>query len=211
MSHRWTTAGLLAAILLQAGVLATEYLNSVHPLWTGREIRLKTVPVDPRSLFRGNYARLNYEISTITLPEDMQIPALRHGEFVYVQLQQGDDGLYGIEAASLTEPESGMFIRGRIQHPFRRPGMSTYQVRYGIEAYFAPKEKALSLEKDLRRGGIAIVMVADNGKAALKNVIPNAKQEGTDDVEDPNETERPVLLETTPEEIQIGQELIFLK
>ena len=35
------------------------------PLWTGKEIRVKVVPVDPRSLFRGNYARLNYDFSRL--------------------------------------------------------------------------------------------------------------------------------------------------
>ena len=43
----------------------------------------------------------------------------------------------------------------------------------GIEAFFAPKEKALKLEKDLRNGGTAILMVARSGNAALKDVIPN--------------------------------------
>ena len=49
-------------IAFQIFVLAGEYTNAVYPLWTGQEIKLKTVPVDPRSLFRVNYARLRYEI-----------------------------------------------------------------------------------------------------------------------------------------------------
>jgi hypothetical protein len=43
---------------------------------------------------------------------------------------------------------------------------------YGIEAYFAPEKKAQILEKEMGQGGIAVVMVAKNGKAALKEVIP---------------------------------------
>ena len=36
-----------AAIALQLSVLATEYLGSVWPLWTGERVRLEIVPVDP--------------------------------------------------------------------------------------------------------------------------------------------------------------------
>ena len=46
-----------------------------------------------------------------------------------------------------------------------------YFVTYGIEAFFAQKERALKLEKDLQNGnGIAVLMVTDGGKAALKEV-----------------------------------------
>ena len=68
-----------------------------------------------------------------------------------------------------------MFLRGRVIG-----FLPEYQwVRYGIEAFFAPKEKALELEKELRNGGIAVLMVARNGRAALKDVIP-AENPGPD-------------------------------
>lgn len=170
MSRAWILRGLIAAILLQVGVLAVEYLNSVYPLWTGQEIRLRTVPVDPRSLFRGNYTRLNYDISRITLSDTGATTVPRYGEVVYVKLKQGEKGLYEFDGASLSPPQQGLFIRGRIQaRRWLRGG--TYPVRYGIEAYFAPKKKALELEKQLRDGGVAVIMLADNGKAALKAVI----------------------------------------
>ena len=45
------------------------------------------------------------------------------------------------------------------------------RILYGIEAFFAPKEKALELEKKLQKGALAEIMIASNGKATLKNVI----------------------------------------
>lgn len=163
MNRRVITIGLAAAILLQLGVLAGEYLGAVYPLWSGQEIRLKTRPVDPRSLFRGNYARLGYAISRIELDE----PA-RSGEVVYVSLRPGKDGLHEFAGASLQRPTEGVFLRGRLQHrPWR--GEQT-DVLYGIEAWFAPKEKALELERKLRDGAVAVIMVADNGRATLKAI-----------------------------------------
>ena len=171
MSRRWVTRGLLATLLLQLGVLAAEYLNSVYPLWTGREIRLETVPVDPRSLFRGNYVRLNYKISEIELPEAIKAEGLRWNEAVYVKLRKGRNDLHVFDGASLTRPESGLYIRGRLQFPFFNQAEQAYRLRYGIEALFAPEEKALALEEHLRDGGVAVIMLANNGKAALKAVV----------------------------------------
>ena len=216
MSRSWVMRGLVAAVLLQLGILAVEYVNSVYPMWTGQEVRLKTIPVDPRSLFRGNYARLNYDISNITLQEKEDTPAPRLGEIVYVKLKQDEDGLYIFDGASLSKSDMGLYIRGRIQTPrWNRwnTAATSYRVHYGIEAFFAPKEKALALEKDLRRGGVAIVMVANNGKAALKDVVPKAKQELPDETEGLSEVEKQKHLEPiSPEEdIRVREELIFLR
>ena len=160
-----TLYGLIAIIVFQLLVLILEYGNAVLPLITGEEIRIKVIPVDPRSMFRGNYACLNYEIRQLILSNNSRDP--RMNEIIYVRLKQNENGLYEDEDASLTKPESGIFIRGRSQTT--RMGETT--VRYGIEAFFAPKEKALELERKLRAGGIAVVMIYKNGKPALKDVV----------------------------------------
>ena len=173
MKKETVIAGIGVVILFQILVLAGVYLGAMYPLWTGKEIHLKTVPVDPRSLFRGNYAQLRYDISNI----DGSILGVetrpRNGETVYIRLKSSPDGIYVMDGAGLEKPAGpDPFIRGRLlalshgdQHQ-----QAKYEVRYGIEAWFAPKEKALALEKTLRGGGIARVMVAGNGKAALKDV-----------------------------------------
>lgn len=162
-------------ILFQILVLSGEYLNSVYPLWLGREIELDIRPVDPRSLLRGNYARLVYDIRTLgrELFEPGDYERLRRGKPVYVSLAKEGAG-WQPTGASLERPSGGLFIRGRVE---RTGGMGGAAVRYGIEAFFAPKEKALALEKGLRRGGgeerkaVARIKVAPGGKAALVGVV----------------------------------------
>ncbi|MBT4615645.1 MAG: GDYXXLXY domain-containing protein [Gammaproteobacteria bacterium] len=56
---------LIIAVIAQMAVLVGMYVTAALPLWTGAEIRLATAPVGPRSLFRGNYALLSYDISEI--------------------------------------------------------------------------------------------------------------------------------------------------
>ena len=177
MSRSKIAAGLVAAIAFQLLVLVGMVVNAALPLWTGTEVRVRTVPVDPRSLFRGNYARLAYEFDT--LPEDAlrEEGGVRYGEVVYVHLERSNGGDYAYAGVSLEPPSEGVFLRGRVVGY-----LPEYQrVRYGIESFFAPKEKALALEKDLRNGGIAVLMVAGNGRAALKDVIPDPPPEASTD------------------------------
>ncbi len=159
---------LLVIIFAQIIILAGEYGNAVYPLWTGQEIKLKTIPIDPRSLFRGNYAQLVYDISSVKSPKFSK--KVRNGEVLYVQLEADQSGVYYAKQLYLEPPESGIYIRGRLQQGYHASN-NAYHILYGIEAYFAPKDKALALEHNLRDGGIAQVMLSANGKAALKNVV----------------------------------------
>ena len=169
MTRSRIAAGLVAAIAFQLVVLAGMVVNAALPLWTGTEIRVKAVPVDPRSMFRGNYARLGYEFTTLPKGAFREVGGVRNGEVVYVRLERGEGTRYEYAGVSLEPPSEGIFLRGRVAG-----FLPEYQfVRYGIEAFFAPKERALALEKDLRGGGTAILMVSDSGRAALKDVIPN--------------------------------------
>ena len=161
----------LIAILAQVLVLTGMVVSASVPLWTGEEVRIEVIPRDPRSLFRGNFARLNYGISTIDsnlFPPGFE--RLRHGEVVYVRLDTVD-GISRAAGVTLDKPDKGLFIRGRLQYP--NDTADRQRVNYGIDAYFAPKERALELEKELRGGGIAIVMISGSGKAALQDVVPS--------------------------------------
>lgn len=191
MNGRWRTGALVAAIGLQLAVLAGELLGAVYPHWVGAPVRLAVEPVDPRSLFRGNYAQLSYRIGNLALPADQVPPGLRSGEQVYLELRPGPGDL--MEAGELRRepPDTGPFIRGRVVSLYRsaRPtgdetgdrqaapedSASRLQVRlrYGIEAYFLPRDKAIALQDALRSGHfVANVMLAPNGRAALRDVSP---------------------------------------
>ena len=56
---------------------------------TGTPIVLETQPVDPRSLFQGDYARLNYKINTILLDEIGGGREFKKHDRIYVFLKNG--------------------------------------------------------------------------------------------------------------------------
>lgn len=164
--------GLFLAIVFQFFILTGMYALAAMPLWTGKEIKVKTTPVDPRSLFRGNYARLQYDFSRIKGSYFSGAEALRNGEKVYVKLKLSDNGYYQLASVSLHKPDSGVFLSGRIDNGSYWSGeIREHKVMYGIEAFFAPKKKALALEANLRNSGVAVLMVSSEGKARIKDVI----------------------------------------
>ncbi len=169
MSKHHIFIALVCAVIVQVFVLTGMLALAARPLYTGQEIKVATLPVDPRSLFRGNYARLNYGFSE--LPENAfdDETVLRHGEPVYVSLKPADNGLYEYSGVSLQKPGEGVFVRGRLHNRAR-----SRQVKYGIEAWFAPKQEALRLERELRDGAVAVLMIDSGGKAALKEIITKA-------------------------------------
>ncbi len=56
-----------ALVLLQLFLLAGIVAYRQYWLATGERVLLRTEPVDPRDIFRGDYVRLGYGISTLDL------------------------------------------------------------------------------------------------------------------------------------------------
>ena len=130
-----------------------------HIYTFGKEVRLKITPVDPRDFLRGDYVRLNYEISN-TDSCDYIFPTE-----VYVTLEKQHDNTYSIKHISSSMPENGVFIKGKIH---------CKRISYKeIEKYFVKEGTGRELEKKLQNGGIAIVRIDKKGNARLKKVVPN--------------------------------------
>ncbi len=167
----WMT---IIAAGLQAAVLAYMAGEREAVLAHGAEIWLRTVPVDPRDLFRGDYVRLRYEASTV--PRERWAESLarrgtpRRGRRVYALLTAPDeDGLSEVRLLTDERPEEPPFLRGRIEHA----DSSTASVRYGIEAYFVQQGAGLALERQGNREGIRVPLemalaVGTNGIAVLR-------------------------------------------
>jgi uncharacterized membrane-anchored protein len=149
-----------------------------HILRNGKIIHLRTAPIDPRDMFRGDYVRLNYEISRIPvskLIDTSGVDKLNKGDKLYAVLKKGPNGLYELVGAGTNKPDGGVYLRGRIPHKYQtlRSG-SPIWVTYGIEAYFVQQGKGKKMER--RRGSrndIQIplemeIAISHGGKAVIK-------------------------------------------
>lgn len=159
----WMAVGFQCLILL--GVVGMKQ----HTVWTGQTIRLQTTPVDPRSLFRGDYVSLRYPISD--LADELFAGGtnkIERGDVVYVVLAGGDAKWRATSVhPRMPELDPGeVVLRGEFRQSWL-PGSGTVPVEYGIESYFVPEgtgwkiERAsgsrLTVEVAIDRGGRAVV------------------------------------------------------
>lgn len=161
---------------LQTAALGWMVFERIKLLQTGREIVLPIVPVDPRSLFRGDYVRLSYDVTR--LPGQLLTGDVSRGEWLYVTIERKADETYAPVAVSRTLPsEIGPeqnVLRGRVQSSLRggRAGTGDVFMHYGIESYFVPEGKGLELEEMARDRKLAAVIAVDrHGSSAIKGLM----------------------------------------
>ena len=179
---RWRRSGLLVAVvgLILTAVLGWMVWDRVSLLKNGREIVLPVTPVDPRSLFRGDYVILGYAVTQVPGPVGQTTPA-RHGAPVYVTFEQDAAGTWKAISTALSHPGATsvdkIVLRGRSEHEFWRSASTpTVRVRYGIESYFVPEGKGRDLEKLVRDKKISARIAVDaRGRTAIKGLLADGK------------------------------------
>ncbi len=175
-AHKMSAA--ILAALIQCGVLVYMIQSRASILRSGTEVVLKTEPVDPRDLLRGDYVTLGYSISSFTAAElGAGISSeLDKSAQVYVALKKGADGIWGksrISAAPFTDLRADeVLIKGRTQLRFSRGSTDGLRVNYGIERFYVPEGEggAIEVERNERRID-AVIMVNASGKAQMKRLL----------------------------------------
>ena len=140
-------------ILLLAFVSVKEDI-----LRTGTTVVLQTVPVDPRSLFQGDFVRLDYEIAQLpTWWDDKAI-----GHTVYVELREGADEVWRSRRYHREKPEPGrVFLKGTVT--------SGDRLDFGIGTYFVPEGTGREIE---RAQDVKVrAAVSKGGSAVIKGLL----------------------------------------
>ena len=153
MSRRW----LILAVAAQLLVLAWMAGEREWIVRTGQRLYLRTAPIDPRDLFRGDFVRLQYEINSVRV-EDIEAATSaraaerRRHDVVFTRLRPAGEGLYEAAGTSSTRPAQGPFLRGRTEDGWRMGwrGTGHFFVKYGIEQLFVEQGGGRAIEQ--RRG-----------------------------------------------------------
>jgi uncharacterized membrane-anchored protein len=170
------------AVAAQAGVLLFMAGGREAILRSGPRVWLRTAPVDPRDLFRGDYVRLNYQVSSP--PTTLRGAALtarldalrregsgRHRSrelTVYTALGATPGGTAEAVGIDLTPPPAGLFLKGRL--PVLVDGLgkvTTGPVQYGIDAYYVQEGTGRALEAQAPPGAPSDIQVPLEMEAAL--------------------------------------------
>lgn len=157
-----------------------------YTLRTGTEVMLKTLPVDPRDLFRGDYVTLNYEIGTLDMEKlQAENSYFYNDEPVYLALELKNE--YGTpKGIYTTPPEDELYIKGKVKDIIYdwetdESGIMTEEatikklrVDYGIESYFVPEGRGMEIEKvqQTRRKEVDAKVIIDKyGNAIVKSLL----------------------------------------
>ncbi|KPF71676.1 hypothetical protein IP69_05855 [Bosea sp. AAP35] len=177
----------LAAMLILCGGLLALVESRAGILRNGTEIRLKTVPVDPRNLFRGDYVVLAYPISTVEPAAGEG--AFRRGDAVFVTLTRDAEGFAQATGASRTRPVTSggdLVIAGRVQSTGAcglnaageadcATGRRRLRVAYGLESYFVPQGQGRRIETTPKAALDVVAAVSATGEAAIKRLLIDGK------------------------------------
>ena len=143
----------IVAAALQTAVIGYMVESRASILRSGADIKLKTLPVDPRDLLRGDYVILSYPISTI--PKSIvtgEVPQGGTRSRLAVRLQPGADGLWTATEASFgaLAPQEGSVVLRTLPLDFYTSVAGgipdTLFVQYGIERYYVPEGEGRVLE-----------------------------------------------------------------
>lgn len=103
-------------VLLQVALLVGIIAYRQYWVATGERVLLRTAPVDPRDVFRGDYVSLRYDISTLDLDGLGAKGSFQSNEKVYVLLEKNREGVFGAVSVSREPPSGKSFIQGRVQY-----------------------------------------------------------------------------------------------
>jgi len=103
-------------VLLQVALLVGIIAYRHYWVATGERVLLRTAPVDPRDIFRGDYVSLRYDISTLDLDGLGAKGSFKPNERVYVLLEKTQDGVFSAVSVSRGLPSGKRFIQGRVAY-----------------------------------------------------------------------------------------------
>jgi uncharacterized membrane-anchored protein len=169
----------IVAAALQTAVLGYMVESRASILRSGADIKLKTLPVDPRDLLRGDYVILSYPISTI--PKAIvtgEVPKESGRVRLTVRLKPGADGLWTASEASFGElPEAEGSVMLRTQpFDYYSPGDGSLPdnlfVSYGIERYYVPEGEGKVLEEARNQEELEVeARVSKDGVAQIARLV----------------------------------------
>ncbi len=138
---------------------------------SGEKVLLKTRPVDPRDMFRGDYVILDYDISRIDMTEfDTRINFSKNDK-IYVQLEK-EEKFHVVKDFSDKKFE-GLYIKGKVDSAFG----NTINVDYGIESYFVPEGEGKELESMRNRGNLSVEVSVDQfGNSVINKLFANDEE-----------------------------------
>jgi uncharacterized membrane-anchored protein len=178
----------LLIMIIPLTVLLSRPIIPLMTLAFGQEVKLSTVPFDPRDFFRGDYVELSFEIEEVNYDmfsqslksKDLQLiekkefhnKRYRNDEYikVYVSLKPDDAGIYYAALVSDSRPADDIYVRGKIKNSNNRRGL---RINYGnnLSRFYVKENTGLELENAARKGQVQALAKIWNGFIVLDTLV----------------------------------------
>ena len=175
---KYAAAALVA--LVQTGVLGYIIESRAQVLRNGQEIILKTQPIDPHDLMRGDYVTLGYDISNIDVKQITgTAPLAQTISTVYVAMKKTGE-VWAFSRASwqpITDKSAEeVVLKGQSDSYFYPDSSTSIRLYYGIEQFYVPQGEGRVIEDGQREQAVDVVVaVNDAGVAQLKSLRLDGK------------------------------------
>jgi uncharacterized membrane-anchored protein len=162
-------------VAAQLCVLGVMIAKQEIILAKGEKIILQCEPIDPRSLFSGDYVVLNYKISTIKPEMLVANTMFEKHDTIYTALEKKEGDRYYTVVAVGKDSE-----QLRKKYPVVMKGIvdNTWdgvRIRYGIESYFVPQNEGKMIEQDMKNVTVE-VSVLESGASAISKLFIGGKE-----------------------------------
>lgn len=178
----------LVVALLPLCVLLAAPVRPTLILMFGEEVRLATVPLDPRDLFRGDYVALRFAVEEIPLasfdvvsggetggPEPAEIKLAKDW---YVSLKRDASGIFSPEGVGTSPPVGRPYLRGTFRVA---SGGSVARLDFGpgLERFYLRENTGRALEDAARKGRIEAIVKVWRGMPVIVSLDVKPKEPST--------------------------------
>lgn len=159
----------IIAVAAQAVLMLVGLVSPLAVKTTGATVFLETQPIDPRSLFRGDYVTLGYAVGDSILSQEMAMESRETGKPIYV---------------TVTIERPAQFVEANLERPDLEPGQVCLVGRirrFGdqgtvdfpqIAQYFVPEGEGREIERRVGENLLAEIKVSSRCNAVLVGLEP---------------------------------------
>jgi uncharacterized membrane-anchored protein len=143
----------------------------------GKEIKIKTKPIDPTDILYGDYVTLNFDISTVPYSKwNGKESSLNRGQrHAYVVLEKNKDGYFGVSGVYPDTPDISkkqVLLKAQVERIWSgNNSFDKLQLTYGFERYYVQENTGKKLEDQARDMDVTI-SVAPWGASKIVDLHP---------------------------------------
>ena len=160
--------------LAQLAVPAWMIVGEERVLREGRQLKLRTRPVDPADVFRGRYVALGYVVEQV--PREQLRGDFSHNDIAYLELREGADGFGEVVALHKEKPPGDLVLKAPVN--FLTPetvGVELPINRFYMDENLAPEAEAAFRDGELEPSEAWVAVRVLGGRIVIEELYLNGK------------------------------------